>query len=112
MAVPFAVAKSTLVVNPVDPVFVTANENVELPAFPSAAVTSPIAKEAELSSSAMVCVAVGVSITTFVEGWGFEMVTVNVSFASAVVSPLISTVAVLVRSDPSPLKVTVPLAAT
>ena len=80
MAVPFAVAKSTLVVNPVDPVFVTANENVELPAFPSAAVTSPMAKEAELSSSAMVCVAVGVSITTFVEGWGFEMVTVNVSF--------------------------------
>ena len=112
MDVPFVVAKSTLVVNPVDPVFVTANENVELPAFPSAAVTSPIANEAELSSSAIVCVAVGVSITTLGRGKGFEMVTVNVSFGSATVSPLISTVAVFVRSDPSPLKATLPLAAT
>ena len=97
--------------NPVDPVFVTANENVELPTLPSAALTSPIEKDAELSSSMMVCVALGVSITMPVAGCGFEMLTVKVSFVSAVASPLISTVAVFVLSGPVPLKLTVPLAA-
>jgi len=86
VAVPSAVAKSTLVVNAVVPVFVTANENVELPTLPSAALTSPIEKDAELSSSMMVCVALGVSITMPVAGCGFEMLTVKVSFVSAVAS--------------------------
>jgi len=110
--VPSAVAKSTFVVNAVDPVFVTANENVELPAFPSAAVTSAIANEAELSSSETVCVELGVSITKPGSGTVSEMATVNVSFVSATVSPLIRTVAVFVRSEPSPLKATLPFAAT
>ena len=96
MAVPSVVAKLTLVVNAVDPVFVTANENVELPAFPSAAVTSAIANEAELSSSEIVWVELGVSITTFGSGTVSEMPTVKVSLVSAAVSPLIRTVAVFV----------------
>jgi hypothetical protein len=56
-------------------------------------------------------VALGVSITMFVGGIGLEIVTVNVSSGSTFVSPSIMTVVVFVRSDGSPLKITVPLAA-
>ena len=102
----------TVVVAPEAKLCETVNVNVVEPASPSAWLTSSMDRVGAVSSSVIVCVTFGVSITVDPDGWLFERCTVKVSFPSYVVSPFTSTVTVLVRSLGVPLKLAVPLAAT